>query len=405
MSTKYSQIASSIIEENNNASIFNTASLYSIGKTYGMTCREVKENFVTDALRVGRGQYNLALISNAEAAAAITKGPVTPSETEETTPLPVQAVAQPTVKSHLVAQRQKTFEDLDEVYIPSVDPNYVAWGEYSMIKKIIDSREFFPTFISGLSGNGKTMMVKQACAKAKREYVRVQISPETDENDLIGGFRLVDGETVFYRGPVLKAMERGCILLIDELDRGSNKLMCLQGILEGEPVLVKKLGQVIKPAPGFNIIATANTKGRGSEDGRFVAANIIDEAFIERFAATVDQPYPNASTEKNIIVRLMKHLNVLDEEFADKLVAWSEIIRKTYDLDGVTELVSTRRLCHIVKAFSIFKDRHKSISMCISRFDNDTRSAFDDLYTKIDGEATEIPEFVSSMNDNDDHPF
>jgi MoxR-like ATPase len=214
----------------------------------------------------------------------------------------------------------------------------------------------------------------------------VQISPETDETDLIGGFRLIDGETVFYKGPVVKAMERGAILLIDELDRGSNKIMCLQGVLEGKPVLLKKIGQVVNPAPGFNVIATANTKGRGSEDGRYSAANIIDEAFIERFVATIDQPFPSDKVEKNIILKHMSAYGVTDLEFADKLVAWSSVIRKTFDNDGVDEVVSTRRLCHIVKAHSIFKDRNRSIAMCIARFDEDTRSAFTDLYTKISGE-------------------
>ncbi len=227
-------------------------------------------------------------------------------------------------------------------------------------------------------------MVEQACAKLKREYIRVQISPETDEDDLIGGFRLVNGETVFQKGPVVKAMERGCILLIDELDRGSNKIMCLQGVLEGKPILIKKVGEVVTPAQGFNVIATANTKGRGSDDGRYSAANIIDEAFIERFVATIDQPYPPYKVERNIISKHMEYFKVDDSEFVDKLVAWSSVIRKTYDAEGVDELISTRRLCHIVKAYSIFHDRLTAIGMCIARFETETREAFLDLYTKID---------------------
>ena len=283
----------------------------------------------------------------------------------------------------------------DEVYVPAVDPTYIKWGEYTTIMKIIKSNMFFPTYIAGLSGNGKTMMVEQACAKTKREYVRVQISPETDEDDLIGGFRLVNGETVFQKGPVVKAMERGCILLIDEIDRATNKIMCLQGVLEGNPILLKKTGEVVTPADGFNVIATANTKGRGSDDGRFTAASIIDEAFLERFVCVIDQAFPQPTIEKKIVEKHMAKFGVEDTEFAEKLIAWSNVIRKTFEAEGVEEVVSTRRLCHIVKSFSIFEDRMKAINMCISRFDEETRTAFLDLYTKIDeSQLTENGEIV-----------
>jgi MoxR-like ATPase len=302
---------------------------------------------------------------------------------------------------------QKTFEDLEEVYVPRVDPTFVPWGDFKTVKTVIDSRMFFPMYISGLSGNGKTMMVEQACAKSKREFVRVQISPETDESDLLGSFRLVDGETVFYKGPVIKAMERGAILLIDELDRGTNKIMCLQGVLEGKPVLLKKIGQVIVPTQGFNVIATANTKGNGSEDGRFSAASIIDEAFLERFVATIEQPYPAISVEKSIVQKHMTSLGFMDEEFADRLVAWSDIIRKTFQEGGMDDLISTRRLCHIVKSYSIFKNRSTAIAMCIARFAPDTASAFLDLYSKIDAtvqpEPEAMPEAVRS--EYDEVPF
>jgi cobaltochelatase CobS len=272
-----------------------------------------------------------------------------------------------------------------DVYIPDVDPNFISWGDFSKIKKIIDSKQFFPLYISGMSGNGKTMMVEQACAKAKREYVRVQISPETDEDDLIGGFRLINGETVFQKGPVLKAMEAGCVLLIDELDRGSNKIMCLQGVLEGKPVMVKKTGGVVHPAPGFNVIATANTKGRGADDGRYSAAQIIDDAFVERFVASIDQPFPAYNIELKIIKKHMTSCDIRGhEDFADKLVSWGAVIRKTYESEGVDELISTRRLCHIVKALSIFNNRLEAIKMCITRFEDETKEAFLDLYTKID---------------------
>lgn len=359
--------------------------LYAIGRQNGMTCKQVKETFITDALRVDRGRYDVRLLG-------VNHILTSSGETGEPAVAPVGPTPIPkAVRPASIMDVQKTFGDVEEVYIPQADPTFVPWGDYKMIKQVIDSRLFFPVYISGLSGNGKTMMVEQACAKSKREFVRVQISPETDETDLIGGFRLIDGETVFYKGPVVKAMERGAVLLIDELDRGSNKIMCLQGVLEGKPVLIKKIGQVIVPAAGFNVIATANTKGRGSEDGRFSAANIIDEAFIERFVATIDQPYPQTNVEKNIVLKHMEQFGVRDLEFADKLVAWSQIIRKTFESDGVEEVISTRRLCHIVKAHSIFNDRAKSIAMCIARFDEDTRSAFSDLYAKIDSQATADP--------------
>ncbi len=233
-------------------------------------------------------------------------------------------------------------------------------------------------------------MVEQACAKLKREVIRVQINPETDEDDLIGGFRLVNGETVFAKGPVLKAMESGSILLLDEIDRATNKIMCLQGILEGKPVLVKKTGDIVKPAPGFNVIATANTKGKGSEDGRFTAASIIDDAFLERFNISIDQKFPSKSIEEKILTRHFEkfntksHMSHGDANFIENLVNWADIIRKTFYDDGIDEVISTRRLCHIMQTFTIFQDKSKAIDLCISRFDDDTKEAFLDLYTKVD---------------------
>jgi MoxR-like ATPase len=256
---------------------------------------------------------------------------------------------------------------------------------------------FYPMYVAGLSGNGKTMMIEQACAAANREYVRVQITPETDEDDLIGGFRLLDGETVFAKGPVIKAMESGSILLIDEIDRGSNKLMALQGVLEGKPVLIKKTGEVVHPAPGFNVIGTANTKGQGDDAGRFISASIIDEAFLERFTITLEQPYPTAAVEKKIIKNHMEKFGANDSEFVDKLVAWGQAIRKTFLDGGVDEIVSTRRLCHIVQTFSIFNDRMKAIELCVNRFDEDTRSGFLDLYSKIDGDVDAMDEALGQV--------
>jgi MoxR-like ATPase len=246
------------------------------------------------------------------------------------------------------------------------------------------------------------MMVEQACAVTKSKYVRVNITEETDEDDLIGGFRLINGETVWCDGPIPHAMKQGAICLIDEIDRGSNKLMCLQAVLEGNPLYIKKTGAVVHPATGFNIIATANTKGRGSDDGRFTGAKILDEAFLERFVATIDQNYPSVSTERKIVINAMKHFGEVDEDFAEKLVTWSEIIRKTYADGGVDDVISTRRLVHVVRTNCIFNDRAKSINMCISRFDEDTRAAFLDLYTKVDSTTkTTTPDVQETTVDDD----
>lgn len=277
----------------------------------------------------------------------------------------------------------------DEVFVPNFDPTFVPWGNFSEIVKVLKSGMFYPTFVSGLSGNGKTFQIEQACAKLNREYVRVQISPETDEDDLIGGFRLIKGETVFQKGPVIKAMEAGAVLMIDEIDRGTNKIMCLQGVLEGKPVLIKKTGEVVEPADGFNVIATANTKGKGSEDGRYSGATIIDDAFLERFTITLEQTFPTMATEEKIVMKHMSKFEKVDEEFAKLLVGWADAIRKTFYDEGIDEVISTRRLCHIVQTFSIFGKRDKAIALCVNRFDDDTKEAFIDLYEKVDATINE----------------
>ena len=281
--------------------------------------------------------------------------------------------------------------------VPSVFEGFVPWGHFKDIKSIVKSGMFYPVFVTGLSGNGKTLMIEQVHADMNKELIRVNITIETDEDDLLGGFRLVNGETKFVPGPVIEAMEKGCTLLLDECDLGSNKLMCLQPVLEGKGVYLKKVNKWITPKDGFNVMATANTKGKGSEDGRFIGTNILNEAFLERFAVTIEQPYAAASVEKKIVLGSMKKYGTVDEDFATNLVTWSEVIRKTFYDGGVDELISTRRLDHIVKAFAIFKDKMKSIEMCVARFDDDTKESFMDLYTKIDAgvnpleETTEIP--------------
>ena len=305
-------------------------------------------------------------------------------------PLKSQIQTSPEAIPKLAAAMQSIVND--ERSYAKVDPTFVPWGAFNDIVKIIKSEMFYPVYISGLSGNGKTFMVEQAAAKLGRQFIRVQINPETDEDDLLGGFRLIDGETVFSKGPVLKAMEDGAILLLDEIDRATNKIMCLQGILEGKPVLVKKTGETVTPAPGFNVIATANTTGKGSEDGRFTAATILDDAFLERFTVAINQKFPSVSIEKKIVIKHMEKFGETDAEFADKLVTWADIIRKTFYDDGVDEVISTRRLCHIVQTYSIFGDKLKSLDLCIARFDEDTKAAFLDLYTKVDdGVITQQP--------------
>ena len=268
--------------------------------------------------------------------------------------------------------------------VPEKDETFVKFGPFADVKKIIQSKLFYPTFITGLSGNGKTFSVEQACAQLNRELIRVNITIETDEDDLIGGFRLVDGNTVWHNGPVIESLERGAILLLDEIDLASNKILCLQSILEGKGVFLKKIGKWVKPAAGFNVIATANTKGKGSEDGRFIGTNILNEAFLERFAICLEQEYPPVTTEKKIVKGDFAILGVSDDDFADKLVDWADVIRKSFYEGAVDEVISTRRLVHIAKAYSMFNDKLKSIEVCLARFDEDTKASFLDLYTKVD---------------------
>jgi len=274
-----------------------------------------------------------------------------------------------------------------ENLVPSKDPNFVPFGNFPDVKKIIQSGIFYPTFITGLSGNGKTLGIEQACAALKRELIRVNITIETDEDDLIGGFRLVNGETVWHNGPVIEALERGAILLLDEVDLASNKILCLQSVLEGKGLFLKKTGRYVERRPGFNIFATANTKGKGSEDGRFIGTNVLNEAFLERFALTFEQEYPTVATETKILEKAAASLAVLDKEFCSYLANWADIIRRTFNDGGVDEVISTRRLVHIIRAFAIWQDRMKAIKVCTNRFDEETKQSFIELYDKIDAEV------------------
>ncbi len=300
-------------------------------------------NKISD-LKVGRGRWNL-----------------TAQQLEQTFQAPA---ALPAVEQNL---------------IPAKDDTFVKFGNYNDLKKVIQSRVFYPTFITGLSGNGKTFSVEQACAALGRELIRVNITIETDEDDLIGGFRLVDGNTVWHNGPVIEALERGAVLLLDEIDLASNKILCLQSILEGKGVFLKKIGRWVAPTSGFNVIATANTKGKGSDDGRFIGTNVLNEAFLERFPVTFEQSYPTVATERTILAKVCD-----DEEFCHRLVDWADIIRKTFYDGGIEDIISTRRLVHIAKAYAIFGNKEKAMQVCINRFDDDTKQAFLELYDKVD---------------------
>lgn len=268
--------------------------------------------------------------------------------------------------------------------VPEKDDTFVKFGSFGDVKKIIQSKQFYPTFVTGLSGNGKTLNVLQSCAELNRECIRVNVTIETDEDDLLGGFRLVNGETAWHDGPVVDAMKRGAVLLLDEIDLASNKIMCLQPILEGKGVFLKKINEYVEPAKGFNIVATANTKGKGSEDGRFIGTNVLNEAFLERFPITFEQSYPSMKIETNIVLKVFQDLKINDKKFAENLVKWADVIRKTFYDGGIDEIISTRRIVHIANAYAIFKNKMKAIQVCTNRFDEDTKNSFLDLYTKVD---------------------
>ena len=344
--------------------------------------------------RVARGKYQLPLQEfniNMAGLALVKSQPMT--ITEPTMAPVTKAIA----KISSVARMQ------EGAIIPKVNSLYVPFGFFDNMKRIVASKKFYPVFVSGLSGNGKTFMVEQACAQLKVECLRVNISPETDEDDLIGGFRLIDGETKWFDGPVVQAMKSGAVLILDEIDRGSNKLMCLQGVLEGKGLFVKKTGEFVEPVSGFNIIATANTKGKGDETGRYMAATILDDAFLERFPITVEQEYPDTKVETKILTKLFASLGINDKEFAENLVKWADIIRKTFEEGAIDELISTRRLSHIAEAYTIFNDKMEAIKYCINRFDGETKTAFLDLYSKIDAGIDPLAEVKPNLDGDTDH--
>jgi len=353
--------------------------------------------FVRAPYRVGTGKFKL------------------PVNGDMITPVKPKKVKLPVMKKIEVDEESVVaYHNPPENLIPEKDPLYVPFGNFNDVYTIIKSGRYYPAFITGLSGNGKTFMVEQACAKAKREYFRVNITVETDEDDLLGHYALIDGNTVWQDGPVVKAMERGAILLLDEIDLASSKIMCLQPVLEGKGVYLKKVNRFVSPSVGFNVLATANTKGKGSEDGRFIGTNILNEAFLERFPITVEQEYPSMSVERKILDKVFASLDITEYgDFAEKLVTWADIIRKTFYEGGIDEIIATRRLVHIVNAYAIFGDRKKAIEMCIARFDDDTKTSFLDLYSKCDSEvvvtdeeSTETVEETSTEENEDNlNPF
>ena len=353
--------------------------------------------FVRAPYRVGTGKFKL------------------PVDGDVITPVKPKKVKLPVMKNSEVGEESVVaYHNPTENLVPEKDPLYVPFGNFNDVFSIIKSGRYYPAFITGLSGNGKTFMVEQACAKAKREYFRVNITVETDEDDLLGHYALIDGNTVWQDGPVVKAMERGAILLLDEIDLASSKIMCLQPVLEGKGVFLKKVNRFVSPSVGFNVLATANTKGKGSEDGRFIGTNILNEAFLERFPITVEQEYPSMSVERKILDKVFASLDITEYgDFSEKLVTWADIIRKTFYEGGIDEIIATRRLVHIVNAYAIFGDRKKAIEMCIARFDDDTKTSFLDLYSKCDSEvvvtdeeSTETVEEISVEETNVDRtPF
>ena len=346
----------------------------------------------SDKYKVGRGIYTLNVDS--------VESDTTTVDTTDT------KISNDTKAAYIVSS-------LTDNVVPAKDGDFVNFGNYADIKNIVKSKKFYPAFITGLSGNGKTLAVTQACAESKREMIRCNITIETDEDDLLGGYRLKDGQTVWQNGPVIEAMERGAVLLLDEIDLASNKIMCLQPILEGSGVYVKKINKFVKPKLGFNVIATANTKGQGSDDGKFIGTNVLNEAFLERFPVTFEQQYPSAKVEEKIVAQKLVSAGKKDDKFAHNLVTWADVIRKTYNGGGVDEIISTRRLVHIAEAYGIFKNKMKAIAVCTNRFDDDTKTSFTDLYTKVDSGASveqiledkknaEEAEILNEKNSDDD---
>ena len=377
LNTKQKQFIS-LAKETFNADVLTTSQLKEINQKFGL--KSAPQWITKNAnYKVGKSQFKLPSLDESIQ-------PDILSDKVETKTV-VNTVAE-NVQSEVKTEAAYIVSSLVGNIVPEKDKTFVSFGNYKDLKSIVKSNKFYPVFITGLSGNGKTMGITQACAETNRELVRVNITIETDEDDLLGGYRLKDGDTVWQNGPVIEAMERGAVLLLDEIDLASNKIMCLQPILEGNGVFVKKINKFVSPKPGFQVFATANTKGQGSDDGKFIGTNVLNEAFLERFPITFEQSYPKPSVEEKILQNVLSSSGKSDNEFCNKLVTWADVIRKTYFDGGIDEIISTRRLVHIVQAFTIFNDRLKSIELCTNRFDDETKNSFVELYTKVDAGAT-----------------
>jgi hypothetical protein len=345
--------------------------------------------------KIRHGVYRVPQVKNK----AKTPAPVTADLAAQVIPL-----AKPVLPEARIHNVVTSLNETD--LVPKQYKNYVPFGNFVDVLSIIESGRFFPVFISGHSGNGKTMSIEQACAKAKRKFVCVSMTPETDESDLLGNYVLVDGNMVWRDGPVTTAAREGAVLCIDEIDYGAQNLSCLQRVLEGKPFMLKKKGELVAPAEGFTIFATANTKGKGSEDGRYMFTNVLNEAFLERFRTTMEQEFPPLGIERKIIDKELAAVGREDKDFADKLVTWADAIRKTFADGGCDEVISTRRLVHIVETYGIFGDKLKAISLCLNRFDDDTKASFLDLYTKVDGNVAEqMAQTPASPVNNEEIPF
>ena len=377
LNTKQKQFIS-LAKETFNADVLTTSQLKEINQKFGL--KSAPQWITKNAnYKVGKSQFKLPSLDESIQ-------PDILSDKVETKTV-VNTVAE-NVQSEVKTEAAYIVSSLVGNIVPEKDKTFVSFGNYKDLKSIVKSNKFYPVFITGLSGNGKTMGITQACAETNRELVRVNITIETDEDDLLGGYRLKDGDTVWQNGPVIEAMERGAVLLLDEIDLASNKIMCLQPILEGNGVFVKKINKFVSPKPGFQVFATANTKGQGSDDGKFIGTNVLNEAFLERFPITFEQSYPKPSVEEKILQNVLSSSGKSDNEFCNKLVTWADVIRKTYFDGGIDEIISTRRLVHIVQAVTIFNDRLKSIELCTNRFDDETKNSFVELYTKVDAGAT-----------------
>jgi len=358
--------------------------------------------------KVGRGLYNCPELAQFIDSTDSAPAPVT---TDEVIPTVVAQVGANNAPQGAVEQSVPEISTASlvmgmtggerQTLVPNKFGGYVSWGHFNNVVKIVKSRQFYPIFITGLSGNGKTLMVEQVCAKLKRECYRVNITRQTDEDDLLGGFRLINGNTVWQDGPVVSAMKAGGVLLLDEVDLASANIMCLQPVLEGKGVFLKKIGQWVTPAAGFTVFATANTKGKGSDDGRFVGTGVMNEAFLDRFPITMEQPYATKGTEKKILVKA----GCDDADFADNLTKWAEIIRKTFYEGGIDEVVSTRRLVNIVEAYGIFGDKRTALEMCMSRFDDLTKKSLMDLYEKVDADIPVADENATVSPQGNECPF